>query len=108
MKRAAWRREGGRVISVLVVPTSFPETSIGMATSKKGGAGSKGKRMSQSEVLNHFAERFDLKLARVKEIFDELAELAAKDVKHNEECVRRGFGKPVLAKRQARRGRHPR
>ena len=107
MKRAAWRREGGRVISVPVVPTSFPETSIGMATSKKGGASQKGKRMSQSEVLNHFAERFDLKRARVKEIFDELADLAAREVKRSEEFVLPGFGKLVLVKRQAREGRNP-
>ena len=87
MKRAAWRCDGGRVISISVVPTFFPETSISMATSKKGGTSPKGKRMSQSEVFNHFAERFDLKRARVKEIFDELAELAAKEVKRNEEFV---------------------
>jgi DNA-binding protein HU-beta len=84
-----------------------------MATSKKGGAGgaknspSKGKRMSQSEVLGHIGERFDLKRAQVKEFFDELAELATREVKRNEEFVLPGFGKLVLSKRQAREGRNP-
>ena len=84
-----------------------------MATSKQGGAKGaqsappKSKRMSQSAVLNHFAERFGLRRAQVKEIFDELAELAAKEVKRNEEFALPGFGKLVLAKRKAREGRNP-
>ena len=63
--------------------------------------------MSQSEVLNHFAERLDLKRAQVKEIFDGLAELAVGEVKRNGEFVMPGFGKLVLAKRKAREGRNP-
>lgn len=85
-----------------------------MVTSKKGGAKTatataaiKGKRMSQSEVLNHFATRFELKRAEVKELFEELARLAAKEVKRNEEFALPGFGKLVLAKRKAREGRNP-
>ena len=31
------------------------------------------KRMSQSEVVNHFAEKYDLKRAQVKELFEELS-----------------------------------
>jgi DNA-binding protein HU-beta len=84
-----------------------------MATSKQGGAKGaqsappKSKRMSQSAVLNHFAERFGLRRAQVKEIFDELAELAAKEVKRNEEFALPGLGKLVLARRKAREGRNP-
>ncbi|PYS78861.1 MAG: hypothetical protein DMF66_04795, partial [Acidobacteria bacterium] len=48
-----------------------------------------------------------LKRARVKEIFDELADLAAREVKRSEEFVLPGFGKLVLVKRQAREGRNP-
>lgn len=65
------------------------------------------KRMSQSEVLNHFAERFELKRAQVKEIFDEMAALATTEVRRNGEFVLPGLGKLVLAKRAAREGRNP-
>ena len=85
-----------------------------MATTKTAGkAGAKSqpknnrRRMTQSEVLNHFAEKFDFKRTQVKEIFDELAALAAKEVKRNGEFGVPGFGKVVLAKRKAREGRNP-
>jgi len=65
------------------------------------------KRMSQSEVVNHFAEKFDLKRAQVKEIFEELSNLAAREVKQNGEFVLPGFGKMVLSERKAREGRNP-
>ncbi len=63
--------------------------------------------MSQSEVVNHFAERFDLKRAQVKEIFEELSNLASGQVKENGEFVLPGFGKLVLSERKAREGRNP-
>ena len=65
------------------------------------------KRMSQSEVVNHFAEKFDLKRAQVKEIFEELSNLASSEVKSNGEFVLPGFGKLVLSERKAREGRNP-
>jgi DNA-binding protein HU-beta len=65
------------------------------------------KRMSQSEVVNHFAEKYDLKRAQVKELFEELANLAVSEVKENGEFVLPGFGKLVLSQRQAREGRNP-
>lgn len=65
------------------------------------------KRMTQSEVLNHFAERFDMKRSQVKELFDELANLASQEVKNNGEFVLPGFGKLVLSERKAREGRNP-
>lgn len=74
-----------------------------MATSKK----SKGKRMSQSEVLNHFAQKFEIKRSQAKEFFEELAELAGREVKRNGEFVLPGFGKLVMAERKAREGRNP-
>ena len=73
-----------------------------MATSK-----SNGKRMSQTEIVNYFADKFGLKRAQAKEIFTELAALAGKEVKKNGEFVLPGFGKIVLAKRKAREGRNP-
>lgn len=65
------------------------------------------KRMSQSEVLNHFAEKFDMKRTQAKEIFEELAMLAGREVKNNGEFVLPGFGKLVLSERKAREGRNP-
>ena len=79
-----------------------------MATNKTTGKSSnESKRMSQSEVINHFAEKFELKRADAKEFFNELAALAGKEVKKNGEFVLPGFGKMVLAKRKAREGRNP-
>lgn len=78
-----------------------------MAASKTNNNQSNGKRMSQSEIINHFAEKFDMKRAQAKELFTELAELAGKEVKKNGEFVLPGFGKLVLAKRKAREGRNP-
>jgi DNA-binding protein HU-beta len=65
------------------------------------------KRMSQSEVINHFAEKYELKRAQVKEFFEELANLAVNEVKDNGEFVLPGFGKLVRSERQAREGRNP-
>lgn len=65
------------------------------------------KRMSQSEIVNHFADKFELKRTSVKEILEELAALAGREVKKNGEFVMPGFGKIVLAKRKARMGRNP-
>lgn len=73
-----------------------------MATTKAGK-----KRMSQSEVLNHFAEKFGLKRAQVKELFEEMSNLAVNEVKTNGEFVLPGFGKLVLSERKAREGRNP-
>jgi DNA-binding protein HU-beta len=74
-----------------------------MATSAASGK----KRMTQSEVLNHFAEKFGMKRAQAKELFDELANLAQSEVKTNGEFVLPGFGKLVLSERKAREGRNP-
>jgi DNA-binding protein HU-beta len=65
------------------------------------------KRMTQSEVINHFAEKFGLKRAQIKEIFEELSGLAGSEVKTNGEFVLPGFGKLVLSQRKAREGRNP-
>ncbi len=65
------------------------------------------KRMSQSEVVNHFAEKFELKRAQVKEMFEELADLAGREAKKNGQFILPGFGKLVLSERKAREGRNP-
>ncbi len=65
------------------------------------------KRMTQSEIINHFADKFELKRPQVKEMFDAIAELAASEVKTNGEFSLPGFGKLVLSERKARDGRNP-
>lgn len=65
------------------------------------------KRMTQSEVVNHFAEKFEMKRAQAKEFFDELANLAGREVKQSGEFALPGFGKLVLSERKAREGRNP-
>ena len=65
------------------------------------------KRMTQSEVYNHFAEKTGMKRSQVKEFFEELANLAGTEVKRNGEFVLPGLGKMVKAERKAREGRNP-
>ena len=65
------------------------------------------KRMTQSEVVNHMAEKFSMKRADAKSVFDELAALATNEVKENGEFTLPGFGKLVLSERKAREGRNP-
>jgi DNA-binding protein HU-beta len=65
------------------------------------------KRMTQSEVFNYFAEKTGMKRGQVKEFFDELYNLASREVKTNGEFVLPGFGKLVKSDRKAREGRNP-
>ena len=65
------------------------------------------KRMTQSEVFNHFADKTGMKRGQVKEFFDELYNLASTEVKSNGEFVLPGFGKLVKSERKAREGRNP-
>jgi DNA-binding protein HU-beta len=65
------------------------------------------KRMTQSEVINHFAEKTGMKRAQIKEFFEDLATLATSEVKSNGEFVLPGFGKLVRSERKAREGRNP-
>jgi len=65
------------------------------------------KRMTQSEVINHVADRTGMKRAQIKEFFEDLANLATSEVKSNGEFVLPGFGKLVRSERNAREGRNP-
>jgi DNA-binding protein HU-beta len=65
------------------------------------------KRMTQSDVINYFAERTGMKRAQVKQLFEDLANLATTEVKSNGEFVLPGFGKLVRSERKAREGRNP-
>src|SRR5438132_13604124 len=64
------------------------------------------KRMTQSEVINYFAEKTGMKRAQVKEFFEGVASLAAEEVKSNGEFVLPGFGNLVKSERKAREGRN--
>ena len=65
------------------------------------------KRMTQTEIINHMADKTGMKKADAKEFFNSLSELATKEVKKNGEFTIPGFGKLVKAKRKAREGRNP-
>jgi DNA-binding protein HU-beta len=65
------------------------------------------KRMTQTEVINQLADKSGLKKAQAKEFFNNLASLAASEVKKNGEFTLPGFGKLVKTTRKAREGRNP-
>ena len=65
------------------------------------------KRMSQSEILDHFASKTGKTRAQVKDLFDELNSLATREVMSTGEFIIPGFGKLVKAERKPRQGRNP-
>ena len=64
-------------------------------------------RMTQAQIFDHFASHTSLDRKQVAALFDELASLAQTEVLAGREFVLPGFGKLVLARRQARQGRNP-
>ena len=65
------------------------------------------KRMTQTEIISHLADKTGIKKTDAKEFFNALAGLAAGEVKTNGEFTLPGFGKLVKATRKAREGRNP-
>ncbi len=65
------------------------------------------KRMTQTDIINHLADKSGMKKADAKEFFNTLAALATTEVKKNGEFTLPGFGKLVKATRKAREGRNP-
>ena len=65
------------------------------------------KRMTQTDIINHLADKSGMKKADAKEFFTALAALATSEVKKNGEFTLPGFGKLVKATRKAREGRNP-
>ena len=65
------------------------------------------RRMTQAQVIDHFAKKTGLKRAQVKEIFEELSNLARNEVVRSGEFALPGFGKLVIKERKAREGRNP-
>ena len=65
------------------------------------------KRMTQSELFNYFAEKTGMKRVEIKQLFEEIADLASKEVQQSGEFPLPGFGKLVRSQRKAREGRNP-
>jgi DNA-binding protein HU-beta len=65
------------------------------------------KPMTKTEIVNHFAEKFDIPKATAKAILEEIGTLAATKTKSIGEFTIPGIGKTVKQKRKARMGRNP-
>lgn len=65
------------------------------------------KPMSKAQLVGHVATKMGVKKADARQFLDDLASLAAKEVKRSGQFVLPGVGKLVLAKRKARMGRNP-
>lgn len=67
----------------------------------------KAKPMTKTQVVQHFADKFELTKADSKMLIEELAELAVTQTKKVGEFTLPGIGKLVKQKRKARKGRNP-
>jgi DNA-binding protein HU-beta len=70
-----------------------------MATAKKP--------MTKAQIIATMADKFDMTKKETAAFFDELNKLAYKEAKKNGAFLLPGFGKLVLQKRKARKGRNP-
>jgi len=64
-------------------------------------------KMTKAQIVNALAEKTGLSKKEVNNFFDELNDLAYKEVKQNGEFALPGFGKLVKTKRKSRKGRNP-
>ena len=65
------------------------------------------KPMTKTQIVTHFAEKFELTKKTANAILDELADLAAKETKKIGSFVIPSIGKLTKTKRKARMGRNP-
>ena len=65
------------------------------------------KLMTKTQVIQHFADKFELTKKDSKMILEELAVLAVDQTKKLGEFTIPGIGKLVKQKRKARKGRNP-
>ncbi len=63
------------------------------------------KPMTKSQLIGHLAETIEITKKQVSELLDELAAVGYKEAKKG--FTLPGFGKLVLVKRKARKGRNP-
>jgi len=65
------------------------------------------KPMTKSQIVSHFAEKFELSKKTASGIIEEVAALAVSEAKKSGSFVLPGIGKLVMVKRKARMGRNP-
>ena len=65
------------------------------------------KPMTKSQIVTHFAKKFELTKKTSGMIIEEVAELAVSETKKTGSFTVPGIGKLVLVKRKARMGRNP-
>jgi DNA-binding protein HU-beta len=65
------------------------------------------KPMTKSQIVSHFAEKFETSKKMASAIIDEVAALAVSETKKAGSFTLPGIGKLVLVKRKARMGRNP-
>lgn len=65
------------------------------------------KPMTKTQIVAHFAEKFNMPKTAVKDFLDELVDLAAKETKKVGAFTIPGIGKLTKTKRKARKGRNP-
>jgi DNA-binding protein HU-beta len=65
------------------------------------------KPMTKSQIVAHFAKKFDVSKKLGAAMIEEMAALAISETKKNGAFVVPGIGKLVLSKRKARKGRNP-
>ena len=65
------------------------------------------KPMTKSQIVSHFAEKFELSKKIASGIINEVAALAVSETKKIGSFTLPGIGKLVLSKRKARMGRKP-
>ena len=65
------------------------------------------KPMTKTEIVNHFAEKFELTKKDAASLVAEFSNLAISETKKVGEFTLPGIGKLVKAKRKARMGRNP-
>lgn len=65
------------------------------------------KPMTKSQIVSHFAEKFEIPKRMAAAILDEVAALALYELKEAGSFTLPGIGKLALVKRKARMGRNP-
>jgi len=65
------------------------------------------KPMTKSQIVSHFAKKFELRRKTASGIIEEVATLAVSETKKVGSFILPGIGKLVLVKRKARMGRNP-
>jgi DNA-binding protein HU-beta len=65
------------------------------------------KPMTKSQIISHFAEKFELPKKTAAALIEEVAALAVSETKKSGSFTLPGLGKLVMSKRKARIGRNP-